>query len=80
MSNSKLYNAVNYTGQEKQLRQLLLSDKKATAEEIALMTREEICELVVEDYEIIYASSEIIGLVKYENLERVKDMIVEISR
>lgn len=80
MTREKLYNAINYIGQEKSLRKLLISDKKATAEEIAIMTQEEVCELIAEDYEIIYANGENIGLVRKEDWEKVNSMIVNISR
>ena len=55
-------------------------DKKATAEEVAIMTQEEVCELIAEDYEIIYANGENIGLVREEDWEKVNSMIVNISR
>lgn len=80
MTRAKLLDSINYIGQEKNLRKLLILDKKAKAEEVALMTQEEVCELIAEDYEMIYSQSEIIGLVKNEDLEKVNSLIVKISR
>lgn len=80
MERAKLLNSINYIGQEKALRKLLILDKKAKAEEVALMTQEEVCELIAEDYKMIYSQSEIIGLVKNENWEKVNSLIVKISR
>ena len=80
MTREKLLNSINYIGQEKDLRKLLILDKKAEAEEVALMTQEEVCELIAEDYEMIYSQSETIGLVKNEDWEKVDSLIIKISR
>lgn len=75
-----LQKKLNYTGMEKGIRKLALKDKLATAEEIATMSELEVCDLICKNYQLVYAESEKIGLVKYEDEERLLEMIKVISR
>lgn len=80
MTGRELCNRLNYTGQEKALRRLALSDKLATADEIAVMTDVEVCNLIVEEYTLIYSESEELGLVKNDQMEEYNELVQVISR
>lgn len=80
MTGRELCNRLNYTGQEKALRRLALSDKLATADEIAVMTDVEVCNLIVEEYTLVYSESEELGLVKNDQMEEYNELVQVISR
>lgn len=80
MTGRELCNKLNYIGQEKTLRRLALSDKLATADEIAVMTDVEVCNLIVEEYTLVYSEGEELGLVKNDQMEEYNKLVQVISR
>ena len=80
MTGRELCSRLNFTGQEKALRKLALSDKLATADEIAVMTDVEVCDLIVEEYTLVYTEGEELGLVKNDQMEEYKKLVQVISR
>lgn len=76
----KLAELINYTGQERHIRELAISDRIVPIEKVAVMSLEEICSLIQERYEIISYTDENIYIVKKENLKYLKTMLVDISR
>lgn len=80
MNGRELCGKLNYIGMSKGVRKLAIDDKLAPIEEIALMSEEEICELVVQNYQLIYSEEEEVGLVKNEDAKEVFDKIKIISR
>lgn len=64
MTGRDLSGKLHYIGMEKAVRLLAIRENLAKTEDLAIMSIEEVCDLVAEKYEIVYAESEKIGLVK----------------
>ena len=73
-------NKLNYIGMERSVRRLALDSKLATAEEIATMTSVEVCDLIVENYTVVYAEADEIGLVPVNKLDEYNSLLKRISR
>lgn len=71
---------INYLGQERAARKLLLKDKIATAEEIAVMTDVEVYDKLLERYEVMMAENERILIVAKENVQAFNELAVYLSR
>ncbi len=69
MDGRELSHAINYFGQERCARRILLEDGLATAEQVALMTQEEVCEKLLEKYAVVAVESEEISLIDKDFLE-----------
>lgn len=75
-----LQEKLNYIGMERGIRKLALKDKLATAEEIATMSELDVCNLICQSYQLVYAEPEKIGVVKNEDAEKLFGLIEVISR
>ena len=51
MTGIELSENLFYRGMQKDARKLVLKDKMASAEDVAIMTQLEVCDLIVEEYE-----------------------------
>ena len=80
MTGRELNNKLNYIGMERSVRRLALDSKLATAEEIATMTSVEVCDLIVENYTVVYAEADEIGLVPPTKLDEYNSLLKRISR
>lgn len=80
MDARKLYNSMPYTGMMKCARMILDSDKKCTDKELATMTDYEVCEKLLENYEVVSIGSEDITLVKKEDMKLYSSITRELSR
>lgn len=80
MDSRGLASKINYLGQERAARKLLLKDKIATAEEIAIMTDIEVYDKLLERYEVMMAENERILIVAKENVRAFKEIAVYLSR
>lgn len=80
MTERELREKLIYVGMEKELRQLVMDEKMAKPEEVAVMTDSEVCDLVVERYAVVYAESEEIGLVRKNRLDEYYAMLKRIMR
>lgn len=80
MDGRELSQKLNYTGMERAVRKLAVSEKLATAEDIAVMSELEVCDLVAQSYELVYAESEEVGLVRRESLTEYNKLVKKISR
>ena len=80
MTGRELSEKLNYIGMEREIRKLALEDKMATAEEIAVMSEIEVCELISKEYELVYSESEEIGLVHKDKLIEYGSLVKVISR
>ena len=80
MTGRELSEKLNYIGMEREIRKLALEDKMATAEEIAVMSEIEVCELISKEYELVYSESEEIGLVHKDKLTEYGSLVKVISR
>lgn len=80
MDGRGLASEVSYLGQERAARKLLLKDKIATAEEIAIMTDIEVYNKLLEQYEVVMTGSEKILIIAKENIQTFNDIAVYLSR
>lgn len=80
MVGQQLGEKIAYAGMERDLRRLAINDKLASVEEIACMTRWEICDLVAKKYEMVFAESEKVGLVKIEDMDTYKKIVRVLAR
>ena len=80
MTGRELSEKLNYLGMERGIRKLALEDKMATAEEIAVMSEIDVCELISKEYELVYSESEEIGLVHKDKIVEYNKLLKVISR
>ena len=80
MTGRELREKLIYIGMEKELRKLVIDEKMAKPEEVAVMTAYDVCDLVVEQYAVVYAETEEIGLVRKDRLDEYNAMVKCISR
>lgn len=76
----ELNEKLNYFGMERSVRKLAIKDHPERLEEIATMPLTEVCDLVCEDYELVYEESDSVGLVKKENAIQLFSLIEFIER
>lgn len=70
MTGRDLNMELGYTGMERGVRELALKEKLATVEEIATMPQLDVCELIAEHYEMVFAENEKVGLVKKKKIKK----------
>ena len=80
MDGRKIERKLNYIGMSRGIRKIALDDKLASAEELAVMSEAEVCDLVAQDYQLVYAEDEEIGLVHNDKAKELFDMIKVVSR
>ena len=80
MTGRELTDKLIYIGMEKDARKLVLRDKMAPAEEIAVMSEIEVCDLIVEKYEVVMCESEDILLIPKDKMKEFNQMAVYLSR
>ena len=80
MNGRDLSNRLIDTGMQKDARKLALKDKMATAEELALMSELEICDLIERDYNIIMSGDEKVLLISKEKMDEFEQMAVYLCR
>lgn len=80
MIGRELTDKLFYIGMEKDARKLALRDKMATAEEIAIMSELEVCDLIVEKYEVVMCEPEDILLIPKDKMKEFNQMAVYLSR
>jgi hypothetical protein len=80
MNGRDLNDCLLYAGMVKDARKLALKDKMATAEELALMSEPEICDLIVRDYNIIMSEDEKVLLLPKDKMDEFEQMAVYLCR
>lgn len=80
MDGRELASKLNYIGMCRDVRKIAVDDKLASIEELALMSEGEICDLVAQNYQLVYAENEKIGLVHNDKAKELFDMIKVCSR
>lgn len=80
MTDRELSEKLNYFGMVRGIRKLALDDKLETAENIAVMTELEVCELILQKYEVVYSKSDEIGLVAKDKIAEYNKLLKVISR
>lgn len=76
----ELLEKLNYTGMERAVRELVLKNRMASTEAIAVMSKIEVCELVMEKYEIVMSQSECVLLIPKDRMDEFIKMAVYIKR
>lgn len=69
-----------YTGQERDARKLLIDEKIASVEDVAIMSSEDVEEKIRERYEVVAKADEEIILVKKEDMEQFDKLVKTLSR
>lgn len=75
-----LENKMNYLGMERSARKILIDDKLAKVEEVAVMTCVEVCGKLLETYEVVSCEAEDITIVKKEDMKTYNDIVKFLSR
>lgn len=69
-----------YTGQERDARKLLIDEKIAPIEDVAVMSSEDVEEKIRERYEVVAKADEEILLVKKEDMKQFEKLVEVLSR
>ncbi len=80
MTGRELESKLNYLGMSRGVRKIALDDKLASAGELAVMSEVEVCDLVAQNYQLVYAEDEEIGLVHNDKAKELFGMIKVVSR
>ena len=80
MDGRDLESKLNYLGMSRGIRKIALDDKLASVEELAVMSEVEVCDLVAQNYELVYAEDDEIGLVPKDKVKELYSMIKVVSR
>lgn len=80
MDGRELESKINYLGMSRGIRKIALDDKLASAEVLAVMLEVEVCDLVAQNYQLVYAEDEEIGLVHKDKAKELFDLIKVVSR
>ena len=80
MIGKELEECLHYTGMVKAIRKLALTDKLSDAEKLALMTTDEVCDLVSKKYDVLASEEERLILVQKENMDEVLKLVKVINR
>lgn len=80
MNGRDLNDCLLYTGMIKDARKLAFKDKMATAEELALMSEQEICDLIAQNYDIVMSEDEKVLLIPKDKMDEFKKMAVYLCR
>ncbi len=75
-----LESKMNYLGMEKAARKILVDEKLAKAEDVAMMTCVEVCEKLLETYEVVSCENEDITIVKKEDMKTYNNIVKFLSR
>ena len=80
MDGRELESKLNYLGMSRGVRKIALDDKLASAEELAVMSEVEVCDLVAQNYQLVYSEDEELGLVHIDDAKELFSMIKVVSR
>lgn len=80
MTGRELFDKLNYLGMERGVRELALEEKLESAEKIAVMSTLEVCELILDTYELVYSEDEELGLVRNDKMKEYTALVKIISR
>lgn len=71
---------LNYLGMERDARKILIDEKLAKAEEVAMMTSLDVCAKLLESYEVVSCEDEDITIVKKEDMKTYNNIVRFLSR
>ena len=80
MDSRELESKMNYLGMERSARKILIDEKLAKVEEVAVMTCVEVCAKLLETYEVVSCESEDITIVKKEDMNTYNNIVRYLSR
>lgn len=80
MKGMNLATKINYMGQERKARQLLIDENLKTVQEVALMTLEEVCDAVLVKYQVVAVEDEDIILLDKEFAKEYAKHIKHLER
>lgn len=80
MTGRDLNDRLIYNGMIKDARKLALKDKMAAVEELAIMGEQEICDLIVKNYEAVMEEDERVLLIPKDKMDEFKQMAVYLCR
>ena len=80
MDARELQSAIGYLGQERCARKILIDEKLAKAEDVALMTDVEVYGIILEHYQVVAVENEDITIVKNEDMETYNKIVRFLSR
>lgn len=80
MNGGELESKLHYVGMSRGVRKIALDDKLASAEELAVMSEVEVCDLVAQNYQLVYAEHGEIGLVHNDKAKELFGMIKVVGR
>lgn len=80
MDARELEGKMNYLGMERSARKILIQEKLATADEVAMMTSVEVCRKLLETYEVVSCESENITIVKQDDMPKYNEITKFLSR
>lgn len=80
MNGRDLNDCLFYAGMVKDARKLAFKDKMATAEELALMSEQEICDLIAQNYDIVMSEGEKVLLIPKDKMDEFEQMAVYLCR
>ncbi len=80
MTGNELNAKLHYLGVERDLRELALKSQLIEADKLALMSTIEVCDLVIQNYQVIFCEKETIGLVKNEDIGEYLEIVKFIKR
>lgn len=80
MTGRDLNDRLLYAGMVKDARKLAFKDKMATAEELALMSELEICDLIAKNYNIVMSEDEKVLLIPKDKIDEFEQMAVYLRR
>lgn len=71
---------MNYQGMERAARKILIDEKLAKPEEVAVMTCIEVCEELLKTYDVVCCEDEEITIVKREDMEMFNSISKRLCR
>lgn len=70
----------DYAGQERDARKLIINEKIASIEEVAIMSDVDVADKIQERYEVVAKADEEIILVKKEDMEQFEKLVKVLTR
>lgn len=80
MTGRELREEINYLGQERAARKLLLDNKLAKAEEVAVMTDIEVYDKLLQKYKVVMIGTDDIVLVSEKDMDTLNEIAIHLKR
>ena len=80
MDGRALYSNINYFGMERDMRELLIEEGIKKAEDLATMTSVEVCDALLEYYDVVSCEDECITIVKQKDVKTYNSIVKYLER